>query len=274
LRLRGRGDIRIGMSISRSVVYLAYLGDEDTDGDVVRRRLSFMDRQLQWLSDLIEASGSGTEVLVPYVAPRAWDAELHHVIASHGFQIDPASIRSERRNRFEYPGFRAMKTLAEKSAPDDLIYYCHSKGIVHLDESKMGLFRLHTEVGLTADLTMLTGNSSITRAGMFPFKFGWCWYNFFWIKAGYMAGLTVRESTDRHYFEELIGDRSDKNAYQAVLPLIDRLPFKDTGIDVKPWYHPEETISPVMLATYDRYAGMTSPADSANARKALAIKAR
>ncbi len=255
------------MSIPRSVVYFAFLGDEDTDGAMVRRRLSFMDRQLQWLSDLIEASGDRIEVLVPYVAPRAWDADVHRAIARHGFRIDPASIRSDRRNTFEYPGFRAMKTLAEGSASDALIYYCHSKGIVHLDENKMGLFRLHTEVGLTADLDMLTTNPSLTRAGIFPYKFGWCWYNFFWVKAGYMAGLTVEESADRYHFEALIGDRSDKEGYQGVLPLIDRLSFEDTGIPVKPWYRPEETSSPVLFATYDHYARMMSPSDSANARK-------
>ncbi|TAK12760.1 MAG: hypothetical protein EPO38_05955, partial [Rhizorhabdus sp.] len=109
------------MSISRSVVYFAYLGDEDTDDGVVRQRIAYMDRQLRWLSDLIIASGDPIEVLVPYVAPRAWDGEVHATIARHGFRIDPASIESDRLNRFEYPGFRAMKTLAQQSAPGDLI---------------------------------------------------------------------------------------------------------------------------------------------------------
>src|SRR4051794_23449437 len=98
------------MSISRSVVYFAYLGDQDTDGGLVRQRLSFMDRQLQWLCELIEASGEGIDVLVPYVAPRDWDADVHQAVTRHGFRIDPASLPSDRRNRFEYPGFRAMKT--------------------------------------------------------------------------------------------------------------------------------------------------------------------
>lgn len=257
------------MSISRSVVYFAYLGDEYTDGGLVRQRLSFMDRQLQWLCELVEASGHRIDVLVPYVAPRDWDADVDHAVTRHGFRIDPASIRSDRRNRFEYPGFCAMKTLAEESAEDDLIYYCHSKGIGDLDENKMGLFRCHTEVGLTADLDALTSTPGLTRAGLFPFRYGWCWYNFFWIKAGYMAGLTVQESTDRHHFEELIGDRTDRLGYQAVLPLIDRLPFEESGIALKPWYRPEETVSPVLLATYERYAAMKSPADAANARKLL-----
>lgn len=257
------------MSTSKSIVYFGYLGDEDTDGGMIRQRLSFMDRQLRWLSDLMELSGERIGVLVPYVAPRAWDEEVHRVITRHGFRIDPASVRSERRNGFEYPGFLALKTLAEESDPDDLIYYCHSKGIMRLDESKMGLFRMHTEVGIMADLGMLTADSSLTRAGIFPYRFGWCWYNFFWIKAGYMAGLAVEESTDRYHFEALIGDRSDKEGYRGVLPLIDRLPFEDTGIAARSWYRAEETSSPVLFATYDRYAAMQSPADSANARRVL-----
>jgi hypothetical protein len=258
------------MNNSKSVVYFAFLGDEDTNGDVVSQRLAFMDRQLQWLFDLIEMSGDRIEVLVPYVAPRAWDAEVHRAIAGHGFRIDPASIASDRRNRFEYPGFRAMKTLAEQSAPDALIYYCHSKGIVQLSESKMGLFRLHTQVGLTADLDALIAEPSLTRATIFPAKFGWCFYNFFWIKAGYMAGLTVEESADRYHFEALVGDAGDREGYRGVLPLIDRLPFDVTGIAAQSWYRPRDTSSPVLFATYDRYARMKSPADSVTACTALA----
>lgn len=254
------------MSPRRSVVYFAYLGDEGTDDGLVLRRLAFMDRQLRWLSDLIGAAGDRIEGLVPYVAPRAWDAEVHRAVARHGFRIDPASVRSERRNRFEYPGFRAMKTLARSSAPDDLIYYCHSKGIVHLDELKMGLFRWHTEVGLTADLDGLKTDPALTRAAVFPARFGWCWYNLFWIKAGHAAGLTVEESADRHHFEALIGVRGDKEGYRGVLPLIDRLPFAETGIAAKAWYRAEETTSPALSATYGRYAATASPAVTAAAR--------
>lgn len=255
------------MSVSKSVVYFAYLGDEGTDAGLIERRLAYMDRQLMWLSDLIEASRDRIEVLVPYVAPRAADAEVHRAILRHGFRIDPESIRSDRRNRFEYPGFRAMKTLAGESAPDDLIYYCHSKGIVQLAESKMGLFRLHTDVGLTADLDKLTTSPNLTRAGLFPSRGGWCWYNFFWIKAGYMAGLTVNEAADRYHFEALIGDYDNKEGYRGVLPLIDRLPFEDTGIAAQPWYRPQETTSAVLPITYSRYAAMISPPCSARARQ-------
>lgn len=248
------------MNIRRSVVYFGYLGDGDTDAELVRRRLGFMDSQLQWLSTLIRASGHAIDGLVPYVAPRAWDEEVHGLIRRHGFRVDPASIEADRRNRFEYPGFRAMKTLAAASAPDDLIYYCHSKGIVQLAQGKMGLFRLHTHVGLTADLTRLTADPALTRAGLFPSKWGWCWYNFFWIKAGYMAGLTVEESADRYHFEALIGDQADKEGHRGVLPLIDQLPFAETGIAVQPWYRPVETASPVLDESYQRYARAASPA--------------
>ena len=247
------------MSVSRSAVYFAYLGDEGTDDTIVRQRLTFMDRQLSWLHDLIEASTNPIELVVPYTAPRRWDAEVARLVGRYGFQIDPAAVLSDRRNSFEYPGFRALKALAEKSEPDHLIYYCHSKGIVQLAESKMGIFRLHTQIGLSAELATLTANPGLSRAGLFPSKFGWCWYNFFWIKAGYMAARTVEESTDRHHFEALIGDRSDKEAYRHVLPLIDCLPFADSGIELKPWYRPEETVSPALLATYDRYVAMQRP---------------
>lgn len=248
------------MTAAKHVVYFAYLGgDEGTEYEVVRRRLSFMENQLSWLARLVEQSGESIEVLMPYVAPRAWDADVHRVASRHGARIDPESVRSDRFNRFEYEGFRALKALAARSAPDTLIYYCHSKGIVQLAESKMGLFRLHTEVGLRASLDRLVQDAALNRAGLFPSRFGWCWYNFFWIKAGYMAGLPVVESLDRYHFEALIGGPRDKEAYRFVLPLIDRLPFEVTGISLKPWYRPEETTSPNLAETYARYARLTSP---------------
>lgn len=247
------------MNVPRSIIYFAYLGDEDTDRGLAGQRLAFIDRQLQWLSDLIEASADKIQVLVPYVAPRAWDTQVHRALVRHGFAIDSVSVASDRFNRFEYPGFRAMKALAERSSPDALIYYCHSKGVGQLDERKMGLFRIHTQVGLTTGLDGFMADPSLTRAGLFPSRYGWCWFNFFWIKAGYMAGLPVEESADRHHFEELIGDRGDSHAFRHVLPLIDRLPFAETGIAPKRWYHPDETRSATLLATYDRYAGLKSP---------------
>ena len=248
------------MAVARTIVYFAYLGDEGTEGGLVRRRLAFMERQLRWLSDLIEGGGERIDVLVPYVAPRSWDAEVDGLVRAHGARLDPASIHAERRNTFEYRGFVAMKTLARDLDPASLIYYCHSKGIVHLEDNKMGVFRLHTAVGLTADLTPLIERADLSRAGLFPYRFGWCWYNFFWIKAGYMAGLAVEESADRYQFEALIGDRADKEGYRGVLPLIDRSPAGNIGIAVQSWYRPAETATPALMAVYDRYAAMASPA--------------
>ena len=254
------------MGSSRSVVYFGYLGEEGTDGEVLPRRLGFMEAQLQWLSGLIRMSEERIEVVVAYVAPRAWDTHVHGAISRHGFAIDAPSIASDRRNRFEYPGFRALKAVAERSRPDDLIYYCHSKGILQQSPSKMGLFRLHSAVGLTADLAPLTRSRDISRAGLFPSRRGWCWHNFFWIKAGYMAGLTVEESADRYHYEALIGAGGSEEGYRGVLPLIDRVPPEDSGIACKPWYRPEETTSPALLATCYRYAALESPADADRVR--------
>jgi hypothetical protein len=247
------------MGIARSLVYFAYLGEEGTDQQLVGQRLAFLARQLQWLSELIAMSGDAIDPFLSYVAPRAGDAAILQIADHHGFRIDPASLDADRRNRFEYPGFHALKTLAEASAPDDLLYYCHSKGIVELSETKMGLFRLHTAIGLTADLAKLTSDPALTRAGLFPSRQGWCWYNFFWIKAGYMAGLPVRESADRYAFESLIGDHADKQGYRGVLPLIDRLPFAATGIAAQPWYRAADTTSAAFYDTCYAYLAMASP---------------
>lgn len=248
------------MSMRRSVVYFAYLGDEATEAGVVGQRLAFMERQLAWLADLVAATPDPIDVLVPYVAPRAWDAEVERAVTRHGFRIDPASLAADRRNSFEYPGFRALKALAHASAPDDLIYYCHSKGIVQLAAGKMGLFMLHTQVGLTADLGLLTADPSLTKAGLFPSRFGWCWYNFFWIKAGAMAALPVAESDDRYHFEALIGgEPRDKEGFRSVLSLIDQLAIEDSGVAIQHWYRPEETISPQLSAAYARLAAQSRP---------------
>jgi hypothetical protein len=239
----------------RSLVYFAYIGDDATPDGPVPRRIAFMESQLQWIAALIQASGLHYEVVVPYVAPRKWDAAVHDIIQRYGFRIDPASVAASRINRFEYLGFRALKEIAEAAAdPDHLIYYCHSKGITQLSPSKMGLFRLHTHIGLTADLRQLAAEPRLTRATLFPSKFGWCFYNFFWIKARYMAGLTVDESADRYAFESLVGDPTDREGYRGVLPLIGLLPQSERGLPASDWYRASDTSSPELTATYDRYA--------------------
>lgn len=241
------------------IVYFGYLGDEATDDAVVEQRLAYMDGQMRWLAQLVARLPDGARVLVPYVAPRRWDEAVHARIAAHGFTVDPLSIENERRNRFEYPGFRALKSLAETLPPDEPIFYCHSKGIAAPGDNKNGLFRLHSHVALAADLDAFRRDPALTRAGLFPSRYGWCWYNIFWIKAGHMARLKVEESEDRYAFEELIGNRAEPQAFRGVLRLIDRLPVEATGIEPKRWYRPPETLSPALLALYQTYAEMDAP---------------
>jgi hypothetical protein len=71
--------------------------------------------------------------------------------------------------------------------------------------------------------------------------------------------LASAPAEDRYHFEALIGGVRDKEAFKAVLPLIDRLPCEATEIALKPWYRPEETSSPALQETYARYAARTSP---------------
>lgn len=248
------------MRPTRSVVYFAYVGEEGTEAALVQRRLGFMEQQLQWLAAL--AGPQAMPVLVPYVAPRDWDAAVHGLVARYGFAIDPASVAAERHNSFEYPGFRALKALAEASVPDDLLYYCHSKGIVQLSPAKMGLFRLHTHIGLTADLAPLSADPERTKAGLFPSRWGWSWHNFFWIKASEMARRTVTPSADRYQFEALIGDPADAEGYRRVLPLTDRLPPEARGLPLQPWYRAAETSNPQLDATCARYAAMAAPPEA------------
>ncbi|WP_420136837.1 hypothetical protein [Sphingomonas sp.] len=243
----------------RSIVYFAYIGDESTPDEIARGRAAYMESQLQWLSGLIRVAGGRFRVIVPYVAPRRWDAVMHDLVGRYGFQVDPASIAAERVNSFEYRGFCALKALALASDPDHMIYYCHSKGITQLSPSKMGLFRFHTAIGLKADLDPLITGPNLSRATLFPSKFGWCFYNFFWIKSGYMAGLTVIPSADRYSFEALVGDPLDREGYRGVQALIDQVPASETGLVAKPWYRASETSSPELAATYGRYARMPLP---------------
>ncbi|WP_165321977.1 hypothetical protein [Rhizorhabdus phycosphaerae] len=247
------------MSSGRHIVYFGYLGDEASEDAIVAERLAYMDGQMRWLEQLVARLADGARVLVPYVAPRKWDEAVHARIAAHGFAVDPLSVEADRHNRFEYPGFRALKALAETLPPDEPIFYCHSKGIGDLSQTKNGLFRLHSHVALAADLDAFLRDPALTRAGLFPSRYGWCWYNLFWIKAGHMARLTVEEREDRYAFEELIGDRSETQAFRGVLPLIDRLPAEVTAIEPTRWYRPPETVSPALLALYRDYAAIDAP---------------
>lgn len=234
------------MTQTKTILYFGFIGASDIDHGVAEARMDYMGQQMHWLA--LKAPDA-SRLFLTYTAPEWLDGPIASLAKQHGFDVLPELSDTRRRNTFEYPGFLALSDLAAKSEGNDLIFYCHSKGIVELSSTKMGLFKLHTEVCLAADLSMMTA-----KAGLFPSEFGWVWNNIFWAKAWFLQTLTVPESANRYTYEALIGDKAAPRAYETVLQLIDLVGQDVSGIPSQPFYQPHETASAKLIDRYRVYS--------------------
>lgn|GEM_PF-1702585 len=239
----------------KTLVYFGYIGDEETDDRTINDRLSFMERQLNWIDFHINRYEIDCKLVMTYTAPAAIDSKIDKLAARYHFSVfqqgldDPLSER--RHNRFEMPGFVALEALSRAADDSDLFFYCHSKGIFDLNELKMGVFRLHTSICLLADLDKLASNPAVDRAGLMPSKKGWIWNNFFWVKASVIKGVIVERSEDRYYYEAFIAGRENDLGHTKVLKLIDRVPGGLTDLPERMYYESHQTVSPQLIRAYE-----------------------
>ena len=117
---------------------------------------------------------------------------------------------------YEYPGVAHLRELALAGAAEDLYVYLHSKGMY---SGAPGVSRTRQNERLTRALLHDSDATAarmmapeITRSMTFPSYLGWAWFNFFWIKGGYLASCdpVERHPENRYYFESYIqtGDPS------------------------------------------------------------------
>ncbi|MBS9479145.1 hypothetical protein [Ancylobacter radicis] len=118
-----------------------------------------------------------------------------------------ATILIHLENRYEYWALHRLWQIA-CACPEARVAYFHSKSV-----SRNIPARCCTEKALTRgtfeewrQFLALLDDERIDMLGLFPAADGWVWYNFWWAKASYVAGLPEPvTSEDRHSHEGWLG---------------------------------------------------------------------
>lgn len=140
-------------------------------------------------------------------------------------------IRQEHteENLFEYPGIRKVWELGRQDG-DAFILYFHARGISRI---KLGRFRRNRQplekrlfrrvIGeWRKNLLWLRAVTSADKVGISQGGNGWIWFNFWWVRASYVAHLEEPVKTERrHYYEDWLG-RYKQSAAGDYLNTLDR----------------------------------------------------
>lgn len=197
----------------KTIFYYAYIGDDTTEQDDLKWRMDYIDEQMDFISTLAKKNNI-TSLYTVATMPKECDERFTEIATRHNFCVYTKLI--SRENCYEYPGFISMRDFAESAHPEHLIYYCHSKGSVNSSLKARGVFKYHQVININDDVTEILKNKShIVKAGLFPSETGFLWHNFFWVKARYLKTKNIKKSSNRYYYEALIG--GDKGEYRNVL---------------------------------------------------------
>lgn len=186
----------------KTIFYYAYIGDDSTSAEDLMWRLDYINNQMEFISCLARKNNINSLFTVATL-PKQCDGMFMHIATKHNFCIYTKSI--SRENQFEYPGFAAIKDFADSAHPEHLIYYCHSKGSANRSERSLGIFKYHQVININNNVIARMQQHDIVKAGLYPSKSGFLWHNFFWVKANYLTTKKIKLSSDRHYYESLIG---------------------------------------------------------------------
>lgn len=190
----------------KTIFYYAYIGDESTSIEDIAWRLKYISDQMEFISTLAKKNNI-TSLYTVSTLPTSCDGLFTQIATKFNFCVYTKC--TSRENKFEYPGFAAIKDFATSAHPDHLIYYCHSKGSVNKSERSLGIFNYHQVININTDVIDKLSQHDVVKAGLYPSKSGFLWHNFFWVKASYLATKKVNLSSNRHYYESFIGNDAD-----------------------------------------------------------------
>lgn len=216
--------------MKKIIIFNCYFGDDVDSPTSIISRLSYVVDQMGFLYRLVDMNfrDENATVVIVGTFPVFLDDVLRSLSREYGFFIDFRYV--SRVNVFEYIGLTAVRDYSSGMDANDLVFYCHSKGVVNKHRNfGMGIFKLHLIVNLSIPMDIICSNELILKVGLFPSRFGWLWHNFFWIKAGCMTSKSVRITERRHHYEELIGERKNPQAFRACVSLISRFPALFNG---------------------------------------------
>jgi len=147
------------------------------------------------------------------------------------------------KNMFEYPGIRAIWDLGQRiptsEAKHSTILYFHSKGMSKIDEG----VRIDREQHLFNTvirpwreiIPKFEEDPSINKICFQTASCGFCWYNFWWVRASYIENLVCpiiigAENTDRFYYEKWLGYKNENNVTWPKIHNLNIFDMKSHGL--------------------------------------------
>lgn len=233
----------------KTIFYYAYLGDSSTSADDLIWRLKYISDQMAFISALAKKNNINSLYTVATI-PKEYDGIFMQIATKYNFCVYTKFI--SRENCFEYPGFAAIKDFAESAHPEHLIYYCHSKGSVNISDRSLGIFKYHQIINISNHVTdMLAAESHFVKAGLYPSRKGFLWHNFFWIKASNLVTKKINKSSDRYYYESLIG--TDDYGYKSVLGTLFMRPPRES-FNILEYFDAQDILGkPALDAMYNEH---------------------
>ncbi len=229
----------------KALFFQVFIGTSLDAESVCLDRLSYLECQLSYMYHFIKFHDVDASFYLVPTVPDYLSGFVEEVASKYGFLIYGGETFLE--NKFEYPGFRAMKDFSCQSSEDVLVLYGHSKGIFNRRPLQMSTFRLHMKLLLTSPVDEIFKDRRIQKACLFPSRYGWAWHNFFWVRSSYLEKKVVLESKNRHYFESLIGERRNFNGYKKCFGMAGYIPGLDAG-SVKAFYGGKELNKDVSIS--------------------------
>ena len=110
---------------------------------------------------------------------------------------DTIEVTEVYENLYEFPALMKIRELALLH-PDKLFIYFHSKSMIHWNTSQNRTlleYILTNQTFLNWDSTLFIFNNfpEIQKAGCYPDKEGWMWYNFWWARGSHLISCNPIE---------------------------------------------------------------------------------
>jgi len=240
--------------MKKYIFFQAFIGDEQTTESEANTRLAYIYKQLEYLEEQKNLHQFTGEHFLIVTAPACVDAKIFEIVDR--FSLRLWTHEFNRINSFEYPGFLAMQSWADTRSEESAILYCHSKGSVNTRKNSMGIFRLHTSTLLRTPIDEIFKDGDLSKAGLFPSKYGWFWHNFFWVRSSFLRKKRVSDHDNRHYFESFIGQHGDEKGYEScfsLLPMVFDQEREGTSFQVRRFYEPEDiNANPYLIEKYNQ----------------------
>jgi hypothetical protein len=114
-------------------------------------------------------------------------------------------------NLYEYPGIKAVYDIS--LGEDSVILYFHTKGMTSGEKNNGNhtlrkiLFKNVIE-NFNLYLDEFKKNDTLDVGTILPSEFGFAWYNFFWVRSGYVQKYCIPPefTSHRYYWERWLGN--------------------------------------------------------------------